>query len=87
MSERERFEAWWKTMNEAPWYEGIQRAIAWNAWQAALTQPAAQAVPLTHIQIIELWGNRSDGPDNGELIGFARAIEHAHGIGTPKVKK
>ena len=32
--EREKFEAWYATMNEAPWYEGIQRAIAWNVWQA-----------------------------------------------------
>jgi hypothetical protein len=81
MNARERFEAWWYSAPAEP------KQAAWEAWQAALTQPAAQAVPLTHIQIIELWGNRSDGPDNGELIGFARAIEHAHGIGTPKVKK
>lgn len=40
MTEREQFEAWWATMNEAPYYEGVQRAVAWNAWQAARAQPA-----------------------------------------------
>jgi hypothetical protein len=44
--EREAFEAWFSGLEEAPWYDGIQRAIAWNAWQAArATQPAAEAVP------------------------------------------
>jgi hypothetical protein len=37
--------------------------------------------PLNHMEIIELWGDRSDGHDNGEIVGFARAIERAHGIG------
>jgi hypothetical protein len=43
--------------------------------------PAAPApVPLTHTQIAELWGTRSDGPSMGELVSFTRAIERAHGI-------
>jgi hypothetical protein len=65
--------------------ERVERAEAER--DALKAQPAAQAVPLTHIQIIELWGNRSDGPDNGELIGFARAIERAHGIGAAAPKE
>jgi hypothetical protein len=35
MSEREEFEKWWDRLEQAPWYDGIQTRIAWNAWQAA----------------------------------------------------
>lgn len=53
----------------------------------AAQQEPAQAdarVPLTQTAIIEAWGPRSDGPNNSEIISFARAIERAHGIGQAK---
>lgn len=43
--------------------------------------PAAPvAQPLTHMQIVMLWGLRSDGPSTPEIVSFTRAIERAHGI-------
>lgn len=47
------------------------------------TQAAGAREPLTREQAIRLWGNRSDGPSNGEIVAFARAIEAAHGIASP----
>jgi hypothetical protein len=44
------------------------------------TPPAAQRQPLTREQALKLWGPRSDGPENHEIISFTRAIEAAHGI-------
>ena len=38
MNEREKFAEWWIKLNPAPYYEGIEEAIAWHAWQAALAQ-------------------------------------------------
>lgn len=37
--------------------------------------------PLTHMQIVMLWGHRSDGPSTPEIVSFARLIEREHGIG------
>lgn len=37
--------------------------------------------PLTHMQIVMLWGHRSDGPSTPEIVSFARHIEREHGIG------
>ena len=53
---------------------------------AAPAAPMSEAnnpapVPLTHMQIVELWGHRSDGPTTSEIVSFARHIERAHGIG------
>lgn len=36
--------------------------------------------PLPQTMLIHLWGDRSDGPSNAELVSFARAVERAHGI-------
>ena len=36
--------------------------------------------PLTHMQIVMLWGHRSDGPSTPELVSFARLLEKHHGI-------
>jgi hypothetical protein len=33
--------------------------------------------PLTHMQIVLLWGHRSDGPSTEEIVSFARAVERA----------
>jgi hypothetical protein len=39
------------------------------------TQPAAPAqLALTNERIVKLWGPRSDGPSNAEIISFGRAI-------------
>ena len=39
-TEREAFEAWYSTQEEAPgYYVGMHAAIAWCAWQAALARP------------------------------------------------
>ena len=44
-------------------------------------QPLQQArQPLTKVHALMLWGSRSDGPDNHEIITYARVIEAAHGI-------
>ena len=47
MNEREAFEAWYRTQERlpqpSPWYKGIEFAIAWSAWQAALAWKAEQA--------------------------------------------
>ncbi len=42
---------------------------------------AEKREPLKHMQIVMLWGHRSDGPSTAELVSFARAVERAHGIG------
>jgi hypothetical protein len=42
--------------------------------------PQRGSEPLTHMQIVMLWGHRSDGPTTPEIVSFARAIEAAHGI-------
>jgi hypothetical protein len=39
--------------------------------------PTANRKPLTHMQIVQLWGHRSDGPTTAEIVSFARAIERA----------
>lgn len=91
MTEREAFEAWWATMEEAPNYEGVQKAVAWNAWQAR-AQPA-QAVPVltdAELDAAEIAGGNSyrrwtmSGPRGQMLLPgdslqwhIARAIEQA----------
>lgn len=39
-----------------------------------------QRKPLTREAAIALWADKSDGPSNGEIVGYCRAIERAHGI-------
>ena len=46
---------------------------------------AEKLAPLTHMQIVMLWGDRSDGPSTPEIVSFARHVERAHGIG-PNVR-
>ena len=41
-------------------------------------QPPAPAVELTDEDLVTLWGSRSDGPDNHEIISYARAAIAAH---------
>lgn len=44
---------------------------------ASSAAPPAQAVPLTpltHMQIVMLWGHRNDGPSTPEIVSFARAV-------------
>ena len=45
-TDREAFEAWWATMNEAPYYEGIQERVALNAWQAATQRQQSRIAEL-----------------------------------------
>ena len=56
---------------------------AWNKRTPQPTQAQAGAVPLTDEQLAEImretWGCASIAPRHA--IGFARAIERAHGIG------
>ena len=40
-----------------------------------------ELVALTISKLIELWGDKSDGPSNAEIVSFGRAVERAHGIG------
>ena len=59
MNEREAFEAWYSTREEAPgYYVGMQAAIAWCAWQAALAQ---SAVPAPLPMAVEVRGMLSNG--------------------------
>ena len=37
--------------------------------------------PLKYMQLVLLWGHRSDGPSNAEIVSFAREVEKLHGIG------
>lgn len=37
--------------------------------------------PLTDDFALSLWGARTDGPNNNEIIDYCRAVERAHGIG------
>lgn len=50
----------------------------------ATAQPKEQAAPaqapLTNTDIVRLWGSRSDGPSNGEIISFARQLAAAWGV-------
>ena len=39
---------------------------------SATAAPAAQ--PVSDADLIRLWGMRSDGPDNAEILSFARAV-------------
>ena len=39
--------------------------------------PRREWVSLSMGEALKLWGMRSDGPSNGEIAGFARAIEQA----------
>jgi hypothetical protein len=41
MNEREAFDTWYQTQETAPWYKGIELAIAWSAWQARAAVSAA----------------------------------------------
>lgn len=44
---------------------------------------AAQPVgreALSRKAMVDLWGDKSDGPSNSEIIRFGRAVERAHGI-------
>lgn len=54
-----------------------------NQWATGRTKSQAGAVPLTDEQLAEImretWGCASIAPRHA--IGFARAIERAHGIG------
>jgi hypothetical protein len=46
----------------------------------ARTHPAPAQATLTYADIVRLWGNRSDGPSNGEIIGFALQLAEAWGV-------
>jgi hypothetical protein len=39
-----------------------------------------QRKPLTWLKAVVLWGHRSDGPTNEEIVSYARVIEAEHGI-------
>lgn len=63
-------------INDALNEYGIAEAAKWRVIPV-FTHPQQ---PLTREQCIKLWGDRSDGPSNGEIVSFTRAIEAAHGI-------
>lgn len=48
---------------------------------ADLRKAAEQALEALGRQtLIGLWGDKSDGPSNSEIVDFGRAVERAHGI-------
>lgn len=55
-----------------------------RGFKAAQSQlQAAQPVgreALSRQTLIGLWGDKSDGPSNSEIVDFGRAVERAHGI-------
>jgi hypothetical protein len=55
---------------------------AWNSGVCPVcnSKDEPKREPLTREQALKLWGPRSDGPENHEIISFTRAIEAAHGI-------
>lgn len=68
------------TYDEVPaWSEPLVRAYA--AQEVAAERERCARKPLTHMQIVMLWGDRSDGPSTPEIVSFARVVERAHGIG------
>ena len=70
------FDSGWKlTSNEPP---QTPRTIA---IEPLYTHPPQQRQPLPSVVLVGLWGPRSDGPDNHEIVSFARLVERAHGIG------
>ena len=73
----------WSGSGDVSVSEEWARREVWGRMLAAspATPPAASAKPLTQQEIIKLWGAKSDGPSNAELVSFARSIERAHGIG------
>ena len=48
--------------------------------EQAVRAKMGAAVPMTHMQIVTLWGHRSDGPSTPEIVSFARLVERHHGI-------
>ena len=53
---------------------------ACRAIEQAVRAKMGAAVPMTHMQIVTLWGHRSDGPSTPEIVSFARLVERHHGI-------
>jgi hypothetical protein len=50
----------------------------WEGWIPLYTHPPCREWRgLSKDESLKLWGMRSDGPSNLEIIGFARAIEAA----------
>ena len=62
----------------------VGRTLHWHEGKgvsdAQLFAASPQRKPLTREQAIALWADKSDGPSNGEIVSFTRAIERAHGI-------
>lgn len=55
----------------------------WSAMLAAAPLPPAQPVgreALSRKALVDLWGDKSDGPSNSEIVRFGREVERAHGI-------
>ena len=60
-------------------YPKVEEKFSNMEIQPLYTAPP-QRLPLTREEAISLWAGRSDGPSNGEILSFARAVERAHGI-------
>ena len=52
----------------------------WAPPHTMLYAASPERKPLTTEEAIALWAEKSDGPSNGEIVSFCRAIERAHGI-------
>ena len=51
-----------------------------SAGMVPLYATPPQRKPLTREEAIALWADKSDGPSNGEIVSYCRAVERAHGI-------
>lgn len=84
MSEREAFEAWWKTV---PIHRPLAHLDAWAAWnaRAAIEAQPAERKPLTTNEVIRLWHEDDVATRRPSAFEWYAAgilvAERAHGIG------
>jgi len=70
----------WQWLDTATFREKIPPTAVVAHWRPLYAAPQ-QRQPLSDRQCVALWADRSDGPENREIISYARAVEAAHGIG------
>lgn len=62
-------------------YDQLDPVDDWRpAISAAIAEDQPPAPPVKRLgnpDLIRMWGSRSDGPENSEILSFARAVEAA----------
>ena len=68
----------WQWLNTAHFRKKMPADAELRAWNPLYTHPPRREWRgLSKDESLKMWGMRSDGPSNLEIIGFARAIEAA----------